>query len=229
MNRISLILVLVLALVAGCVVAPVPLIESVRRSMWDGDDGMGGKLSIVQEQRTWYLPILASPEGSAKMRRQKSVCHYFIGTDVSTDEKKSWLKHDDLPWLTIEEDPSFYTWHKILRLEGTECWAAFRRASSDGRGGRGGTFEIAVFDQKKLRSKKLIASRDWTAVQVSDHEYLAGLGYDHDQQSILYDSPEGPKRYRFLEGTEETPNKTVEPTATIPPPSTTSLAPLAHF
>src|SRR4051794_3885460 len=110
MNRavMPIIFLVVVGLTSSCVIAPIPLVESSRKSMWDGVDGDRKKVSIVEEQRTWYLPIIASPEGPAKMRRQKSECRYFFGEDIPSDERRAWQHLGDLPWLTIEEDPNFY-------------------------------------------------------------------------------------------------------------------------
>ena len=145
------------------------------------------------------------------MRRQKSMCRYFFGLDVSTEGHERWQHRGDLLWLTIEEDTAFYTWHKVVRLEGTKYWAAFRYATHDAQSPRCGTFEVAVFDWEKLRSKKVITARNWPAIQQPDSEYLADLRYDRYMQSISYESPEGLKRYRLLDGIEEKTNQTPEP------------------
>lgn len=213
MNRIFLLVACGISLLSGCLIAPVPLVETNRRSMWDGADGSSKALSIVEEERTWYLPVLVSPEGPAKKRQQKSQCHYYFGSATASDEKPAWQKIEEIPWLTIEEDTAFFTWHKIARLEGTRFWVAFRRVSSDSGGTRGGTFEIAVFDRVSLVSKRVVASRTWPAVQIADREYLSDLGYDSKDQSIALDSSKGPRRYFLLDGSEKEPP---EPTKSAP-------------
>lgn len=200
MNRALLVIAVGVGLVSGCVIAPVPLRETNRRSMWDGADETEKRLSIVEEEQTWYFPIPVSPEGPAKQRQQKSQCLYYFGFSITSEEKQDWQKLEDIPWLTIKEDTAFFTWHKIVRLDGTRFWAAFRRVSSDDSGVRGGTFEIAVFDRKSLASRQVLTSHHWPAVQVPDHEYLSELGYDPKDQSISCDSPSGPSRYHLLNG-----------------------------
>ena len=74
-----LVFTLVLTILAdGCVILPVPLTKTENVAEWDGMDGAGNSAIIMAKVKTWYLPMVASPEGSQKIGIKDSSYTYFI-------------------------------------------------------------------------------------------------------------------------------------------------------
>jgi hypothetical protein len=215
-THVLLLLLPFVLLTSGCVILPIPLVETKSGEVWreTGRYGADSKLlSIVEEVHTLYLPIVASPEGPSKIPREKSRYTYFFsyGENYSSEHQKI----AELSWLELNDcSTDFDDWNKFIRLEGTPYWIAFRSVDylAEVKGTKDDDhlpikYEIAVFDSRSLKDKRVITAVDWPSRAASEEEYLAALKYDRSKQSIEYNSGDGVKRYRILESVEESVSK----------------------
>lgn len=197
-----LLCLLSLLFLSGCVIAPIPLVETKSLSAWRGVDHEGKKSQIMAQEKTWYLPILVSPEGSAKYRSDTSSYRYYFTSPEAVEYDPKWPKQAELPWLAVETNYGY--WQALTLMEPTPYWMAIRNTDFEASVYRDPpmrTYEIAVFDRTALKHKLVIQT--FTFPSPIDPGYWDGWHYDRRAHTIEYLSAQGRRRLDLLTGKEE--------------------------
>lgn len=184
----------------GCVVAPVPLIENDEREVWRGRAGKIWNRAIIEHRKQWYMPIIFSPEGPAKMRNSTTRYSYYM---LSYDSKQ----RVELPFLQLEVENELGRWIDFETLGDTPYVVASRivRREDDKEPADYATapvrFEFIVFEQSRQIWKHVFdavqrpgstAKSNWDRLRISP-----------DYRTVDYHSASGPRRYRVVENTDE--------------------------
>src|SRR5690349_20641265 len=188
-----------MGMLGGCVVAPIPLVQSDRQEIWSGAVVGGREVVIEKKESNWYMPILASPEGAAKLRNRHWSYSYFWTWRGESQDK-------ELPLLRVESDGGLGEWRSFRIIEGSSLILAMRIADSGQRGKEANLawveYEIAVFDaagvkhRRKIRS--IVPAQDpgrasvWAYIKV-----IAGGRY------LEYATEAGLHQYATVENTEK--------------------------
>ena len=200
MKPIRLVAFAMLALVSGCVIAPIPLIQTECHCLWTGIGPDGTEMTIEALEKTWYMPIVASAEGPSKERSSETQYTYYAEDGKSTyrEDHVPDQRAVHLPWLD-QKVKGNYEWGDCGRIEGTPCWYIrrvldFDDAHRGAQGPRVWQIEYVVFDLKSLKSRT-------TLPVVCTNELMCH--YDDKTRSIEHQTSSGWKRHGLLDGSNE--------------------------
>ena len=184
---------LVVALSDGCIIAPIPLTENNTTEIWQQADKNWNKIETIQaKESSGYFPILASPEGSAKLPYGDSHFSYVLTRHHPEQITK-------LKFLSLDCDWG-YRWHDFKAIEGTSYWVAIRYAADLNR--TQSIYEVVVFDSKSIKYKRrLTFAHEWQSLWWSDE--WKHLKYNESKKSISYNSTDGIHCYRLLDDVDE--------------------------
>lgn len=199
----------VIVLLAGCIIAPIPLVQTEVQHPWSGRDAQGHDLAIEAEQKYWYLPVVAGPEGPKKMpTSSKCDYRYFL---VQEGKKE----RVELSFLKLEG--SEYSGWFIRDLPGSSYVLADRISSWEPenyttRGSEAQPdivrLDMIVFEGKELKHRRTLTAWSWPrgGTTTSLWSFFTRRADNH---YVTYRTPAGFRRYDVWEDRDE-PIKTGE-------------------
>jgi len=181
-----------LLLLAGCVIAPVPLIHTEHRVAWWRDDPKAGRLTIEAQIQNWYLPIVASAEGPGKWQTGGYEIRYFLVSGKNQEgERKEIdflkLQGDDYLGWTIHDLPGT----SFLVAEKIGGWEPQEQASSRPDLAR---LDMIVFEGTKLKYRRTLASLDWLGTG-SGSAFWRRFKKEANNRYVIYLTADGFRRY----------------------------------